>query len=1002
MARSKHCNSIPFVSELLGTVGTKGELFISDVNNVDSPFRMGNAIARADDFDCLDWNKKTSHIMVTGSSGGIITVWDIKNKKESLTLNNLGRRPVSAVAWDPVKTTRLITANPSDTDPHILVWDLRNANAPERVLRGHDGGVLSLSWCSQDNNLLLSCGKDNRTLCWNPQSGEMFGEFPVVTNWTFQTRWSPCNPNLMATASFDGKIAVNTIQHAVPADETQNEVQNQAIDDEDFFSKAQSPSSTTRFSLASPPKWLQRPCGATFAFGGKVVSFKSPLGDTQRRSAVRISQYAVDDDIIATAKEFESSLKQKDFAGICDSKLAAIRNDVHRHDWQVIKLLVADNIREQLGEYVGFATISNKNDVSSVNNASKESKDDFGANDQHKGRAAADNNRLSAFFDGGGEADNFLSELAATKGAKTNSPFHIYSGSESELDRRVTNALLLGRFDEALDICINEERISDAFMIAICGGQQCIEKAQKAYFKQRDSAPNYLRILASIVGKNLWDLVHNADLDNWREIIATICTYADDKEFQDLCEALGDRLEECIRNDRETETRKNASLCYLAGSKMEKFVAIWLQELKRQESSRIAQGSIGSGFSQHARLLQDFIEKVTVFREVTQYADPDKDASSGWRLASLYDQYIEYADLAAAGGQLEIAERYLDLLPDQYAAADVAKARVRKALSKPAMQPAAHQSVAANRSAQSLAKGAQVNSSANTMAPTQSNQYLPTTVATNPYAPAMTKQYPGQGYGVPGTQQQQQQQQSQQQQQQQQPPPPPQPGMSYTLHHNPSGPGPTGPPVRQPNSNKSANVGNWNDMPDSFFKPPTASRRGTPVASGNAPSQQQQSPMPPAQGLGPPPSKATPALGPPPKVGGVADRPEPPTFQSLPTERPPSAASPYAPTNTNLPVDLQTKISRGPSPYNAPPAAPPSSNRYAPAEHAAPSSMENALMQPASRQPAPPPNPYAPKPANDGGAQASGIHQRQPPSAPPVSRLGGPTPYALAACDELS
>ena len=32
-----------------------------------------------------------------------------------------------------VQTTRLITAIPNDTDPVILVWDLRNANAPERV-----------------------------------------------------------------------------------------------------------------------------------------------------------------------------------------------------------------------------------------------------------------------------------------------------------------------------------------------------------------------------------------------------------------------------------------------------------------------------------------------------------------------------------------------------------------------------------------------------------------------------------------------------------------------------------------------------------------------------------------------------------------------------------------------------------------------------------------------------------------------------------------------------
>lgn len=76
---------------------------MSDLNNIDQPFRLGNAAARVDDIECLDWNKKVPHILVTGSSAGFVTVWDVKTKKETLTLNNLGRKPVSAVAWDPLK-----------------------------------------------------------------------------------------------------------------------------------------------------------------------------------------------------------------------------------------------------------------------------------------------------------------------------------------------------------------------------------------------------------------------------------------------------------------------------------------------------------------------------------------------------------------------------------------------------------------------------------------------------------------------------------------------------------------------------------------------------------------------------------------------------------------------------------------------------------------------------------------------------------------------------------
>lgn len=78
-----------------------------------------------------------------------------------------------------------------------MVWDLRNARAPEKVrsatfvlgyqlneryqiLTGHEKGVLSLSWCKQDADLLLSSGKDNRALCWNPQTSELIGEVRFV------------------------------------------------------------------------------------------------------------------------------------------------------------------------------------------------------------------------------------------------------------------------------------------------------------------------------------------------------------------------------------------------------------------------------------------------------------------------------------------------------------------------------------------------------------------------------------------------------------------------------------------------------------------------------------------------------------------------------------------------------------------------------------------------------------------------------------------------------
>jgi WD40 repeat protein len=103
------------------------QLFISDLNNVANPFRLGHTAARTDDIDCLDWNKKVAHIMVTGTSAGFVTVWDVKTKKESLTLNNLGRKAVSAVAWDPDKVR----------DQPILRLSSLTSNSLQNLLHRH-------------------------------------------------------------------------------------------------------------------------------------------------------------------------------------------------------------------------------------------------------------------------------------------------------------------------------------------------------------------------------------------------------------------------------------------------------------------------------------------------------------------------------------------------------------------------------------------------------------------------------------------------------------------------------------------------------------------------------------------------------------------------------------------------------------------------------------------------------------------------------------------------
>lgn len=978
----------PFRPNILASAGAKGELYIHDLDDESKSFRLGKPGANPDEYTSLDWNKKVAHILATGSSGGFVTVWDVKGRKENLTLNNFGRKTVSSVSWDPEVPTRLVTAIPADQTPLVLVWDLRNSNAPEKTLQGHDQGVLTLSWCVQDSDILLSAGKDNRTIAWNPHTGEYLGEFPVVTNWTFQTAFNPSNPNILATASFDGKIAVQSLQNTGALVE-QTKSTTQALSDDDFFNKTHVEPQGASFSLKSPPKWLRRRAGVSFGFGGKLVR----LGISEGKSTVSISTFEVDSDIGAASEDFAKTLAEGDLAAICESKIAKAATDEEKADWKVIETLISDSPRNQLIEYLGFSGLEEEEAVEGKKEAASTDGAEEGA----------------SFFDQSSEGGNLLSDLAASKGAKTNNPFSIYSGSESEADKKVTQALMQGSFEKAVDICLKEDRLSDAFMIAICGGEQCIAKARAAYFKKQTNGPNYTRLLASIVGNNLWDIVYNADLKDWKEVMVTLCTYADKNDFPDLCEALGDRLEESITEETESY-RKDASFCYLAGSKLEKVVVNWAQELQENEAVGAEESTGDTSFSIHARSLQDFIEKVTVFRQVTKFEDAERQKESDWKLGPLYAKYIEYADIASAHGKLSIAEKYLDLLPEKYPAADVAKDRIKKATRKVAPQAAAQRQVQptqAQRGSRVVPTyQAQPPAPAPVAAPfqqsTSQSQYAPVNPlsaqaqsGTPSYSPAPSRSaYTPAGYqpSVPSI---------------------PQPS-GFGGYQQPQA-NPLAPPPRNFANSPSMvpaatqkNIPSWNDTPDDFFSAPKpASRRSTPLNAVNSPFPGQPGLAGPPQTFGthspgyPPTSRPTP---PPPPKGPPQG---PPRISSPPTAAT-STPSPYAPAQpsnaytpppSSFAPPQQPPVPRGTSPYNLPPSAAPPSNRYAPAPGSIPSGPPSGMPPP--RQVAPPPtqfggpspyapapSPYAPAPSAQAPPPAAAAPPRGPPQGPP--RAGPP------------
>lgn len=57
----------------------------------------------------------------------------------------------------------------------------------------------------------------------------------------------------------------------------------------------------------------------------------------------------------------------------------------------------------------------------------------------------------------------------------------------SDVDGLITQALLTGNFEGAVELCLHDNRMADSIILAIAGGPQLLEKTQKKYFTKTHS-----------------------------------------------------------------------------------------------------------------------------------------------------------------------------------------------------------------------------------------------------------------------------------------------------------------------------------------------------------------------------------------------------------------------------------------------------------------------------------------------------------------------------------
>lgn len=625
-----HCVEFhPLKPNLLATCGSDSEVKIVNFDNPAAPSIFEPSTTnkhQGSEVLCCAWNRIVPHILCSCSNTGTTVVWDLKQKKEVISFQDpASRLRCASVAWHPEVPTQLLLCYDDDRQPSIQMWDLRNCQYPFKETAPHTKGVLSVAWNQMDPNLILSCGKDNRLICTSIASGspETWCDLSAQQN-CFEVQWAPHKPSLFTAASYSGTVNLYSVQGQQSAG--------------------------NRYC----PKWYRKSCGASFGFGGKLLSFGAKAESNPPASFCHSLVVPSEPEIVPTADVFEHWIAERRLREYCLDKTRSCGGVASQEGlmWELMATLAEEEGRTRVPTLLGFDQDRILQEAERLLGAKPGQL--LGASPEEPAAAAPPTPSLGPELDLT-QAESFFDELSASTEQKKKDEMEREEQKKKEEalglstkgkttdwssgpEALIKQSLLVGNLTAAVELCFKSGKMAEALLLASGGGITLWTRARDEYLRLQGDT--FLTTVGNIMTNDFSKMVANSNLAHWMETLAILATYSA-REYQALCEQLAERLE------KEKFDIRSALICYICAKNFPKTVSIWaITHVASQGSQNLA--------------LQDLVEKMAVLQDVTKFQQSD----------ALFSQKLtKYAEILANSGRLTAAMRYLCLLPDDNSSA---------------------------------------------------------------------------------------------------------------------------------------------------------------------------------------------------------------------------------------------------------------------------------------------------------------------------------------------